>query len=98
MYNTGIEFKIDDLKSEIYIMKARRKNLKECMKIINRVITNGMNYKNAASKFQIKYALIYKWTREDMKDGVEALKYRKRGLRKNQPLIKVLLKRLNDLK
>lgn len=78
-YNSGIELKTYDPKSEVYTMKSRRTTFEERLEIVNWVIANDMNYKEAASKFQIPYALVYKWTKDYLKDGAEALTYKKRG-------------------
>jgi transposase-like protein len=78
-YNGGIELKTYDPKSEVYTMKSRRTSYEERLEIVNWVISNDMNYKEAASKFQIRYALVYKWTKDYQKEGAEALRYKKRG-------------------
>jgi transposase-like protein len=43
------------------------------------VIENDMNYKDAADKYSINYALVYKWTKQYINKGPQALKYSKRG-------------------
>lgn len=78
-YNSGIELKTYDPKSEVYTMKSRKTTFEERLEIVNWVIANNMNYKEAASKFQIRYALVYKWTKDYQKEGVQALRYKKRG-------------------
>jgi transposase len=60
-------------------MKSRRTTFEERLEIVNWVIANNMNYKEAASRFQIRYALVYKWTKDYEKKGAEALRYKKRG-------------------
>lgn len=60
-------------------MKSRKTTLEERLEIVEWVIMNDMNYKEAASKFSITYALVYKWTKSYLKDGIESLKYKKRG-------------------
>jgi transposase-like protein len=78
-YNGGIELKTYTPKSEVYTMKSRRTTYEERLEIVNWVIGNDMNYKEAASKFQIRYALVYKWTKDYEKNSAEALRYKKRG-------------------
>jgi transposase-like protein len=97
-YNNGIELKTYDPKSEVYTMKSKRTTFEERLEIVNWVIANGMNYKEAASKFQIKYALVYKWTREYMKDGAEALKYKKRGPKSKSVVAEGSLSEIEQLK
>ena len=77
-YN-GIEMKDYDPKGEVYTMKARETTLKERLEIVKWVVENDMSYKNAAAKYSINYALVYKWTKGYMDKGEEALDYKKRG-------------------
>ena len=77
-YN-GIEIKDYDPKGDVYTMKSRRTTFEERLEIVKWVIENNMSYKDAADKFSITYALVYKWTRAYIDNGPEALKYQKRG-------------------
>jgi transposase-like protein len=78
-YNNGIMLKTYEPKSEVYTMKSRKTTFEERLEIVNWVMANDMNYREAAAKFQIRYALVYKWTNAYLKDGAEVLKYKKRG-------------------
>jgi len=79
-YN-GIEIKDYDPKGDVYTMKSRKTTFEERLEIVKWVIENDMSYKNAADKYSITYALVYKWTRAYIDKGAEALEYRKRGPR-----------------
>lgn len=78
-WHNGIEIKDYDPKGDIYTMKSRKTTFEERLEIVKWVIQNNMNYKDAASKYSLKYALVYKWTKGYLKDGAEALRYKKRG-------------------
>lgn len=77
-YN-GIEIKDYDPKGDVYTMKSRKTTFEERLEIVNWVIENDMSYKNAADKYSITYALVYRWTRAYIDKGPESLKYQKRG-------------------
>lgn len=78
-YYNGIENKDYDPKGEVYTMKSRKTTFEERLEIVKWVIAHDMNYKAAADKHTIKYALIYQWVHKYLKDGDEGLKYKKRG-------------------
>ncbi|MDD2218103.1 MAG: transposase [Eubacteriales bacterium] len=77
-YN-GIEIKDYDPKGDVYTMKSRKTTYEERLEIVKWVIENNMSYKDAADKYSITYALVYKWTKAYIDKGPEALKYQKRG-------------------
>lgn len=77
-YN-GIEIKDYDPKGDVYTMKSRKTTFEERLEIVKWVIDNNMSYKGAADKFDITYALVYKWTRAYLDKGKEGIKYQKRG-------------------
>ena len=77
-YN-GIEIKDYDPKGDVYTMKSRKTTFEERVEIVKWVIENNMSYKNAADKYAVTYALVYKWTKIYLDKGPEALKYQKRG-------------------
>ena len=79
MYNEGIEIKDYDPKGAIYTMDSRKTTFKERLEIVEWVIDNDMDYKKAAKQNGIKYALVYKWVQKYLKDGAQALRYKKRG-------------------
>ena len=76
-YN-GIEIKDYDPKGDVYTMKSRKTTFEERLKIVKWVIENNMSYKDAADKYSVTYALVYKWTKQYIDKGPEALKYSKR--------------------
>jgi transposase len=77
-YN-GIEIKDYAPKGDVYTMKSRKTTFEERLEIVKWVIDNNMNYKDAADKYGVTYALVYRWTRAYIDKGPEALKYKKRG-------------------
>lgn len=77
-YNS-IEIKGFDSKGDVYTMKSRKTSFEERLEIANWVINNDMNYKAAADKYLVSYALVYKWTRAYLNEGEDALKTKKRG-------------------
>lgn len=77
-YN-GTELKDYTPKGDVCIMKSRETTFEERLEIVKWVIENDMNYKEAANKYGITYALVYKWTKAYIDKGPEALKYKKRG-------------------
>lgn len=78
-YYNGIENKNYNPKGEVYTMESRRTTFEERLEIVKWVIDNNMNYKGAADKYQIKYALVYQWVQKYKKDGVKGLEHKKRG-------------------
>lgn len=75
MWYNGIELKDTKQKREDNSMKT----YKERIEIVKWVLNNDKNYKKAAEKYNLNYALIYKWTQTFLKEGEEGLKYKKRG-------------------
>lgn len=75
MWYNGIELKDTKQKREDNSMKT----YKERIEIVKWVLNNNKNYKKAAEKYNLNYALIYKWTQTFLKEGEEGLKYKKRG-------------------
>lgn len=96
-YN-GIENKNYDPKGEVYTMKSRRTTFEERLEIVKWVIAHDMNYKEAADKYAIKYALIYQWVKKYLKDGDEALKHKKRGPRSKAKIDESTLSEVERLK
>ncbi|MDM8534150.1 transposase [Clostridiaceae bacterium HSG29] len=78
-YYNGIENKKYNPKGEIYTMKSRKVDFEERLEIVKWVIANNMNYKEAAAKNGVKYALIYQWVQKYIKNGADALEIKKRG-------------------
>jgi len=78
-YYNGIEVKPYDPKGDVYTMKSRQTTFDERLEIVKWTVENDMNYKYAADKYGIKYALIYQWVQKFIKDGAEGLKHKQRG-------------------
>ncbi len=78
-WHNGIEIEDYDPKGDVYTMKSRKTTFEERLEIVKWVIQNNMVYKDAADKYSITYALVYKWTRAYTDQGPEVLKYQKRG-------------------
>lgn len=97
-YNNGIEIKSYDPKGEIYTMKARETTYEERLEIAKWVISNDMNYKEAANQYGINYALVYKWTKSYLKDGEESLQYKRRGPKAKNSLNECDLSEVEQLK
>lgn len=85
-YNNGIEIKSSNTKKEVCTMKSKKTTYEERLEIVKWIISNQMNYKEAANHYGVTYALVYKWTRAYLKDGEEALKYKKRGPKPPGPI------------
>jgi transposase-like protein len=96
-YN-GIEIEDYDPKGDVYTMKSRKTTFEERCEIVKWVIENDMSYKNAANKYSINYALIYKWTRAYIDKGPEALNYEKRGPKKKSEIDESNLTEIDRLK
>jgi transposase-like protein len=96
-YN-GIENKEYDPKGEVYTMKSRKTTYEERLEIVNWVIAHDMNYKEAADKYSVKYALVYQWVKKYLKDGDEGLKHKKRGPRAKSKIDESTLSEVERLK
>lgn len=97
-YYNGIENKDYDPKGEVYTMKSRKTTFEERLEIVKWVIANDMNYKEAADKHTIKYALVYQWVKKYLKDGDKALEYKKRGPRTKSKIDESELSEVERLK
>jgi transposase len=97
-YNSCKDIENTITKEEIDTMKSRKTTYEERLEIVNWVISNQMDYKEAANRYSITYALIYKWTKAYLKDGEEALQYKKRGPKPPKPLKKQNLSEIERLK
>ena len=79
MWYNGITLKDTKQKREESSMKAKETTYEERLEIVKWVLDNNKNYIKAAEKFNLNYALVYKWTQSFLKEGEEGLKYKKRG-------------------
>lgn len=96
-YN-GIEIEDYDPKGDVYTMKYRKTTFEERLEIVKWVIENNMRYKDAADKYSITYALVYKWTKAYIDKGPEALKYQKRGRKPKSEIDESSLTEIEKLK
>lgn len=76
---SGIEITDYDPKGDIYTMESRITTYEERLEIVKWVIENNLSYKEAADKYALPYANVYKWTKSYQRNGEEALRYKKRG-------------------
>lgn len=97
-YYNGIEFKDYDPKGDVYTMKSRKTTFEERLGITKWVISHDMNYKDAADRYAIKYALIYQWVQKYLADGDDALKHKKRGPKPKQEIDESSLDEVERLK
>ena len=61
--------------------KGRKTSYEERVQIVTYCIEHGMDYAQAAEKYQVSYQQIYQWTRKYQSNGAEGL-IDKRGKRK----------------
>ncbi|MBM7631021.1 helix-turn-helix domain-containing protein [Geomicrobium sediminis] len=54
-------------------MNARKTTLKERIKITEECIREGLNYKETAEKYQVKYNQVYQWMKKHKEHGPDAL-------------------------
>ena len=63
-YNKGKEIKDYYPEREIYFMKSRKVTNEEKKEIINYVLANDNNYKEAAVKYNVPYHQVYNWVKK----------------------------------
>lgn len=97
-YYNGIEIKNYKPRGDIYTMKSRKTTHKERVEIVEWVINNNMNYKEAASLNGIKYALVYQWVQKYISNGPDALRLKKRGPNKKHSIAEESLSEIEKLK
>ncbi len=78
-YNNGVELKEYKPKGDVYTMKSRKTTFDERLKIVKWIISNDMNYGEAAIKYNITYATVYRWTTGYLQNRFRALVHKKRG-------------------
>lgn len=98
LYNNGIEIKDYDPKGDVYTMKSRKTTFEERLKITKWVIAHDMNFKEAADRYAIKYALIYQWVQKYLAGGEDALQHKKRGPKPKQEIDESSLDEVERLK
>ena len=97
-YYNGIEIKDYNPKGEVYTMESRKTTFDERLEIVEWVIANNMNYKIAAEKNGVKYALVYQWVRKYIKDGADGLKHKQRGPKSKETIDENSLSEIDKLK
>lgn len=98
LYNNGIEIKDYDPKGVVYTMKSRKTTFEERLEIAKWVVAHDMNYKEAANRYAIKYALIYQWVQKYLAGGEDALRHKKRGPKPKQEIDESSLNEVERLK
>lgn len=83
-YNHHMELKTSN-SGGIYMIKGRKTDLDERVKIVSYCIANDKNYGETAEKFNVSYQQAYSWVKKYTEMGVEGLEDR-RG--KGQPVSK----------
>lgn len=63
-YNKGEELKDYYPESEVYFMKSRKVTNEEKKEIIDYVLANDNNYKEAASKYNVPYYQVFNWVKK----------------------------------
>jgi len=72
-YNRDIKIKDYNPKGYVYMAKSRKVSYEEKIEIIEWTISNGLEYKLAAEKFETSYAQVYNWVRKYNEYGKEGL-------------------------
>ncbi len=58
---------------EVYTMKARKTTYEERVEIVKACLENGLNYKETAALYKVKYAQVYGWVQKYKKHGAPGL-------------------------
>lgn len=72
-YNQGEKILDYEPKRGIYTMRSKKTTINERLNIVNYVINNNYDYKDAAFKYGIRYATLYKWVIKYQKFGIKGL-------------------------
>ena len=73
-YNNGETIKDYSPCGEVYTMKARKTTFEERIEIVNFVLENDNDYKEAANTYTVPYASVYQWVQKYLKYGEESLR------------------------
>jgi len=85
-YNHHMEFKTSN-PGGIYMMKGRKTDLDERIKIVSYCIGSGKNFGETAEKFRVSYQQVYSWVKKYTDMGVEGLEDRRgRGGSASEPV------------
>lgn len=71
-------------------MKSRKTTFEERLEIVKWVIENNMSHKDAADKYSITYALVYKWTRAYIDKGLKLCNTKSEDQRESLKLMKAI--------
>lgn len=83
-YNSHVELKDYDPKSEVYMAASRRKTTQEeRQEIVDWCLNHDKNYKLTAEKFSCSYAQVYNWVKKFISQGKDGL-IDKRGHHKSE--------------
>lgn len=82
-YNSHIELKDYDPKSEVYMTNTLKTTLEERIKIVKDCLEHDRDIKSTAIKYGCKYAQLYQWIRKYEANGENAL-IDKRGKNKQE--------------
>ena len=75
-YNHHMELNTSD-SGGIYMMKGRKTDLDERIKIVSNCLANGSNYGETAKKFNVSYQQVYSWMKKYTAKGIEGLEDRR---------------------
>ena len=90
LYNSHIELRDYNPKSEVYMATARRKTtISERKEIVDHCIKNHRNYKETADKYDVSYSQVYNWVKKYDLDGDDGL-LDKRGRHKTDDEVDAL--------
>ena len=90
LYNSHIELRDYNPKSEVYMATARRKTtMTERKEIVEDCIKNQKNYKETADKYDVSYSQVYNWVKKYDLDGDDGL-LDKRGRHKTDDEVDAL--------
>jgi transposase-like protein len=82
-WDNGVNLSDYHINPGVYAMASRKTTPQERTEIVQWVLDHDLNYTAAAEQFQIKYATIYRWTKQFLKEGDAGLD-KKIGRKPNQ--------------
>lgn len=86
MYNSHIELKDFNPKSEVYMADTLKTTYEERIEIVKYCLAHNRDIKGTAAKYGCNYAQLYQWLRKYEANGEETL-IDKRGKRKNEDVL-----------
>ena len=73
-YNNGETIKEYIPCGEVYTMKTRKTTFEERIEIVNFVLENDNNYKEAANAYKVPYGSVYQWVQKYLQHGEESIR------------------------